>query len=100
MAFPRKLKQNLIEQTDQSVSGALVLSSQGFNLFDMISIMIYWLSQEAFLQADQLFPFFVQHLTVSLLLSKTGTCTNSADPDETARNEPSHQDLHSLPFCF
>ena len=23
--------------------------------------------------------------------------TNSADPDETARNEPSHQDLHCLP---
>ena len=25
---------------------------------------------------------------------------NSVDPDETARNEPSHQDLHCLPFCL
>ena len=25
---------------------------------------------------------------------------NSVDPDETAHNEPSHQDLHCLPFCF
>ena len=25
---------------------------------------------------------------------------NSIDPDEMAHNEPSHQDLHCLPFCF
>ena len=25
--------------------------------------------------------------------TKTDTCANSVDPDETARNEPSHQDL-------
>ena len=25
---------------------------------------------------------------------------NNVDPDETAHNEPSHQDLHCLPFCF
>ena len=25
---------------------------------------------------------------------------NSIDADETARNEPSHQDLHCLPFSF
>ena len=25
---------------------------------------------------------------------------NSVDPDETVRYEPSHQDLHCLPFCF
>ena len=24
---------------------------------------------------------------------------NSVDPDETAHNEPSHLDLHCLPFC-
>ena len=24
---------------------------------------------------------------------------DSVDPDETARNEPSHLDLHCLPFC-
>ena len=28
------------------------------------------------------------------------TYANSVDPDETARYEPSHQDLHYLPFCF
>ena len=26
--------------------------------------------------------------------------TNSVPPDETAQNEPSHQDLHCLPFRF
>ena len=25
---------------------------------------------------------------------------NNADPDETAHNELSHQDLHCLPFCY
>ena len=28
------------------------------------------------------------------------TYANSVDPDETARNEPSHQDIYCLPFCF
>ena len=27
------------------------------------------------------------------------TYANSVDPDETAHNEPSHQDLHYLPVC-
>ena len=35
-------------------------------------------------------------LTLLVLQIKTGTCTNSVDPDETARNEPSHLDLHCL----
>ena len=30
---------------------------------------------------------------------KTGLA-NSVDPDEMAHNEPSHQDLHCLSFCF
>ena len=29
----------------------------------------------------------------------TNTCANSEEPYETARNEPSHQDQHCLPFC-
>ena len=37
-------------------------------------------------------------LTPSARQTKTDTCANSVDPDETARNEPSHQDLHCLPF--
>ena len=27
------------------------------------------------------------------------TNVNNVDPDETAHNEPSHQDLHCLPVC-
>ena len=29
----------------------------------------------------------------------TNTYANSVDPDEKARNEPSHKDLQCLPFC-
>ena len=32
--------------------------------------------------------------------TKTDTCANSVDPDEMAHNEPSHLDLHCMPFCF
>ena len=39
-------------------------------------------------------------LTLSTWQTKTFTFANSVDPDETARNEPSHQDLHCLPFGF
>ena len=38
--------------------------------------------------------------TLSSLQTRTDTFANSLDPNETARNEPSHPDLHSLPFCF
>ena len=40
----------------------------------------------------------VNTLTLSLLQTKTDSFANSADPDEMARNEPSHLDLHCLPF--
>ena len=33
------------------------------------------------------------------LADQTGTFTNSIDPDEMVQNEPSHLDLHCLPFC-
>ena len=39
------------------------------------------------------FPIFGQ-------LTKTDTCANSADLDETAHNEPSHLGLRCLPFIF
>ena len=32
--------------------------------------------------------------------TKTDTFVNSEDRDETARCEPSHQDLHCLPFWY
>ena len=35
-------------------------------------------------------------LTVSGRQIETDVCGNSVDPDETSRNEPSHQDLHCL----
>ena len=38
---------------------------------------------------------FIIWLTLSVLQTKKDTCANSVDPDE-----PSHQDLHCLPFCF
>ena len=31
---------------------------------------------------------------------QTSSCTNSIHPDDTLRNKPSHQDLHSSPLCF
>ena len=39
-------------------------------------------------------------LTISARQIKTNTCANNVDPDETARNDLSHQDLHCLQFCF
>ena len=37
----------------------------------------------------------------NLVLILYNNCfANSVDPDEMACNEPSHQDLHCLPFCF
>ena len=39
-------------------------------------------------------------LTLTSLQTCTDTFANSADPDKTARYEPSHQDQHCLPFCF
>ncbi len=35
-------------------------------------------------------------LTLSTLKTSLPVCTNSVDPDEPARNKPSHQDLHRL----
>ena len=44
--------------------------------------------------------FYGYFLTISSLQTKTDAFANNADPDETAHNEPSHQDLHCLPFCY
>ena len=40
------------------------------------------------------------NLTLSDRQTKTDTFANSLDPDETACNEPSHQGLQCLSFCF
>ena len=42
----------------------------------------------------------ISYLIHSALQAKTDACANSVDPDEMAHNEPSHQDIHCLPFCF
>ena len=39
-------------------------------------------------------------LTIFSPAVQTRHLANSVDPDETAHNEPSYQDLHCLPFCF
>ena len=39
-------------------------------------------------------------LTLLFLQTKSVTFANSVDQDETALIEPSHLDLHCLPFCF
>ena len=39
-------------------------------------------------------------LTFLSLQTRKDTSANSEDPDETDRNEPSHRDLHCLPFCI
>ena len=39
-------------------------------------------------------------ITLPALQTKIDTCANSVDPDETAHNEPSHQDLHCLPLSI
>ena len=44
----------------------------------------------------KVYPFSI---TLSARLTKRDTCANSVDPDEIAHKEPSHQDLHCLPFC-
>ena len=42
----------------------------------------------------------VQTSTLSDLQNKPDTCANSIDPDESAHNQPSYQDLHVLPFSL
>ena len=39
-------------------------------------------------------------VSLSTLQTNTDPYVNSVDPDETARYEPSHQDLHCVPFWF
>ena len=46
-------------------------------------------------------PFCVLHILQALNHFRTAdTSANSADPDETASNEQSHQELHCLASCY
>ena len=44
--------------------------------------------------------YVMTRLNHSAQQTNTNSCGNSVDPDETAHNELSHQDLHCLPFCL
>ena len=48
--------------------------------------------------ATELCLCLLSDLTISAQLEKTNIYSNNVDPDETARNEPSHQDLNCLLF--
>ena len=43
---------------------------------------------------------FVFALKFLALHTKNNSFANSKDPDETSHNEPFHQNLHCLLFCF
>ena len=45
-------------------------------------------------------PTLFFYLTLSTRQTKTDICASSVDPDKTAHNEPSHQDIHYLPLLF
>ena len=49
---------------------------------------------------DKVGIYMDNSLTLSVRQIKPNTCANSVDADDTARYEPSHQDLHCLLFCF
>ena len=48
---------------------------------------------------QKIYQVYIVPLTLSTLQTRTDTFANSVDPDEMAYNEPSHLDLHCLPFC-
>ena len=48
----------------------------------------------------KIYRLYLVSAALSALQTKTMSFANSVDPDETAHNEPSHQDLHCLPFLF
>ena len=47
-----------------------------------------------------IYPKHWDIFTLLTLQTSAETFEDSADPDETARNKPSHQDLHSVLFWF
>ena len=47
-----------------------------------------------------IYPAIFGHLNPFSTAEENNCSANSVDPSETAHHEPSHQDLHCLPFCF
>ena len=67
----------------------MCLGTQVKRLTDRICEMIQWVHKHAY-------DFgFLDKLTISAYLDQNSYFANSID-----RNEPSHQDLPCLPFCF
>ena len=68
--------------------------------------MILWQNKEkvlgysSYLELCSICNLIAACLNLPVLQIKTGTFANNVDPDETAHNEPSHQDLHCLLFTF
>ena len=58
--------------------------------------LFQWNSSNVFVR-NGVYRFLI--LTLETLQTKTDNFANSVAPDETARNEPSHLELHCLPFC-
>ena len=50
-----------------------------------------------YLFSENYFVIFFNHFSPA---DQRNCSSNSEDPDETAHNEPSHQDLYCLPFSF
>ena len=76
-----KRKTNLVLQADHFRFDNLPCST------DVVDIII---------MARQTYQNVSLILTLSVQQAKTDTCENIVDPDETARKEQSHQNLHSL----
>ena len=47
-----------------------------------------------------LFKAILSLFKLVILADQNDVFANNIDPDETAHIEPSHEDLHSLAFCF
>ena len=70
------------------------------NICNRYTVTISWKSQVlkcSFMKTRET-DFF--SLILSSLQTKPNTCANSVDPDEMARNEPSHQDLHCFYYYY
>ena len=70
-----------------------------YSVFIMVEPSFITRSSHGRTTAQLINTYCNDYLTLSALQAKTSTFANSVDPDEMARNEPSHQDLPCLSFC-
>ena len=68
---------------------------------DLASSWIHLMTWRCFIVQSMHFPrHLFQYDNLSSLQINTDTIANCADPDDTACNKPSYQNLHCLPFCY